>query len=147
MGFLTTLFGSGDAVKSIGDTVGKLFTSDDERLERENERLKAEQSYILEVKKIESNEKLAQIDVNKEEAKSSNLFVSGWRPFVGWLCGLSLGYAGLIQPLGAFIARVVFDYQGDFPEIDTSVTMPVLLGMLGLGGFRTYEKKHGVAKH
>ena len=88
---------------------------------------------------------LAQIEVNKEEAKSANLFVSGWRPFVGWLCGAAFAYAAVLEPLMRFIAAVGFGYVGVFPLIDTSLTMQVLFGILGLGALRTYEKKSGVA--
>jgi len=88
---------------------------------------------------------LAQIEVNAEEAKSANLFVSGWRPFVGWICGSALAYAAIIEPSARFIAQVGFAYTGEFPAIDTTLTMQVLLGMLGMAGMRTYEKKQGVA--
>lgn len=88
---------------------------------------------------------LAQLDVNKEEAKSASVFVSGWRPFVGWVCGFGLGYVALFEPVARFVAQVVFHYSGGFPVIDTSLTMQVLLGMLGLGGLRTWEKGKGVA--
>lgn len=86
----------------------------------------------------------AQLAVNVEEAKSPNWFVAGWRPFVGWTCGAGLAYAAIIDPLLRFVATVVFHYVGDFPAVDTSVTMTILLGMLGMGGLRTYEKKAGV---
>lgn len=88
---------------------------------------------------------LAQLEVNKEEAKSASVFVSGWRPFVGWVCGFGLGYVALFEPLARFVATVFFHYSGAFPVIDTSLTMQVLLGMLGLGGLRTFEKSKGVA--
>ena len=84
-----------------------------------------------------------QLDINKVEAASKNLFVSGWRPFVGWVCGLGLAYASIIEPVMRFIAKLN-DYTGTFPVIDTSITMQVLLGMLGLGAMRTREKEKGV---
>ena len=83
---------------------------------------------------------LAQIEVNKEEAKSLNVFVAGWRPFVGWVCGIGLGYVAIVEPVLRFVAQVMFGYLGDFPEIDTMLTMQVLLGILGLGALRTTEK-------
>ena len=89
---------------------------------------------------------LAQIEVNKEEAKSSDLFVAGWRPFVGWICGFGLAYASILEPAARFTAKVMFDYVGFFPEIDTTITMQVLFGMLGMAGMRTWEKGKGVAK-
>jgi hypothetical protein len=83
---------------------------------------------------------LQQIAVNIEEAKSANWFVAGWRPFVGWTCGAALAYVALLEPLIRFVAVVGFSYKGPFPVIDTSITLQVLLGMLGLGGLRTFEK-------
>lgn len=87
----------------------------------------------------------AQMDINKIEAQSTNVFVSGWRPFIGWVCGISLTYAAIIEPLSRFLAKVVFDYAGEFPVIDTTLTLQILLGLLGLAGMRSWEKKEGVA--
>lgn len=83
---------------------------------------------------------LAQIDVNKEEAKSLNWFVAGWRPFVGWVCGAGLAYVAIVEPLARFLAQVMFGYSGEFPAIDTTLTMQVLIGILGLGALRSTEK-------
>lgn|SRR5678816_4907047 len=89
---------------------------------------------------------LAQIQVNTEEAKSSSLFVAGWRPFVGWVCGAGLAYVAILEPVTRFVAMTWFKYSGPFPVIDTNLTMQVLLGMLGLAGIRGYEKSKGVAR-
>ena len=86
-----------------------------------------------------------QLDINKIEAASKSIFVAGWRPFIGWVCGFGLAYAAIIEPLMRFIATML-DYTGEFPVIDTSITMQVLLGMLGLGMMRTREKEKGVHK-
>lgn len=84
-----------------------------------------------------------QIGVNTEEAKSTNWFVAAWRPFVGWVCGVGLAYVAIVEPVARFVASVWFGYVGEFPVIDTSLTMQVLLGMLGLGAMRTFEKHGG----
>ena len=84
-----------------------------------------------------------QMDINKVEAASSDRFVAGWRPFVGWVCGFGLAYASILEPLMRFVATLR-GYTGDFPVIDTSITMQVLLGMLGLGVMRMREKEKGV---
>ena len=89
---------------------------------------------------------LQQIIVNVEEARHPSIFVSGWRPFVGWVCGVALAYVALLEPLARFVATVTFGYVGVFPVIDTNLTMQVLLGILGLGGLRTWEKKKSVAR-
>lgn len=84
-----------------------------------------------------------QIDVNKIEAANEHVFVSGWRPFIGWMCGASLAYAAILEPVFRFLAQVVCHYVGAFPIVDTTITLQVLMGLLGLGGMRTYEKVKG----
>jgi hypothetical protein len=128
------LLGVGTIIESVGKVAEHFVTTDKEKMAME-----------LESRKIDQQNDMAQIAVNTEEAKSSSLFVSGWRPFVGWVCGLGLAYVGLIMPIGQFIAQVSFGYTGQFPQIDTSITMQVLMGMLGLSGMRTLEKTKGVA--
>jgi hypothetical protein len=83
---------------------------------------------------------LEQIKVNAVEASSTNWFVSGWRPCVGWLGAFALGYAAILEPFARFIAKVGFGYAGAFPVLDTTITMQILFGILGLGAFRTVEK-------
>lgn len=83
---------------------------------------------------------LAQIKVNEEEAKSESLFVAGGRPFCIWVGGVSFAYVGIVEPLIRFAAKVGFGYEGEFPEIDTNLTLTILGGLLGLSGMRTYEK-------
>jgi hypothetical protein len=87
----------------------------------------------------------SQMEINKIEASNPSLFVSGWRPFIGWVCGISLTYAAIIEPVSRFIASVMFKYNGAFPIIDTTLTLQILLGLLGLAGMRSWEKKEGVA--
>jgi hypothetical protein len=85
-----------------------------------------------------------QMEINKIEAGSSSVFVAGWRPFAGWVCGIGLAYVSIIEPVARLVATFV-GYTGDFPAIDTTLTMQVLLGMLGMGGLRTLDKIKGVA--
>lgn len=80
-----------------------------------------------------------QLRINEQEAKHKSVFVAGWRPFCGWVGGFGLAYAGILEPLMRFIATMC-GYTGEFPVIDTTLTMQVLLGMLGLGTMRTWEK-------
>ena len=86
-----------------------------------------------------------QIEINKEEAKSRNIFIAGWRPFVGWTCGLALFWHFLGLPVTLFITGWLNIQHPPLPEFDMSI-MTVLLGMLGLGGMRSFEKFKGVAK-
>lgn len=81
---------------------------------------------------------LGQLEVNKVEAAHKSLFVAGWRPFVGWVAGIGLAYNVIIsQILGIWL---------DVPEVDPSLLTPVLMGMLGMGAMRSYEKSKGVQR-
>ena len=84
-----------------------------------------------------------QIEVNKAEATNESLFVSGWRPAIGWSCALAFAWTFVIAPLVAYSATLA-GWKGSLPSLDLNQLMPVLLGMLGLGGMRTYEKVSGV---
>jgi len=86
---------------------------------------------------------VGQLEINKIEAAHSSVFVSGWRPFVGWSCGFALAYASILEPLMRFIASMS-GFDGVFPILDTTITMQVLTGMLGFGALRTHEKTKGV---
>ncbi len=83
---------------------------------------------------------LEQIKVNQVEAANPNWFTSGWRPACGWVGAFALGYAAILEPFARFIAKVWFSYSGAFPVLDTTITMQILFGILGLGAARTYEK-------
>jgi len=84
----------------------------------------------------------AQADVNLAEAQSPSMFVAGWRPFVGWVCGIGFAYCFILQPVFSWAASV-FGLP-TMPTLDTSALMTLMLGMLGMGGMRTYEKLQGV---
>jgi hypothetical protein len=87
----------------------------------------------------------AQIEVNKVEASSSSLFVSGWRPAVGWVCVLGMAGNFIIIPLANFVLALS-DSNITIPLIDTATMMPVLMGMLGLGAMRSAEKIKKVSR-
>ena len=110
--------------------------------------------FMLEVQKVNQTGELAQLAadtelmkgqlaINQEEAKSTNIFISGWRPFTGWTCCAGLIYATVLNPIAQFVAKVMFSYQGTFPAIETGILVSLLTGLLGLGGMRTYEKRTG----
>lgn len=126
------------ALEIGGKVLDRVFPDPAERAKAQLELLKLEQSGDLAVM-------TAQTDINKVEAGSTHLFVSGWRPFVGWVCGVSLFYAAILEPFARFVATVIFKYVGEFPIIDTALTLQILLGLLGLAGMRSWEKKEGVA--
>ncbi len=89
------------------------------------------------------NANLAQIELNKEEAKNTSLFVSGWRPSVGWICSFALGYHFILEPLISYILAIA-GYDINPPSFDFSQLSTILMGMLGLGSLRSYEKFKGV---
>lgn len=83
---------------------------------------------------------IEQIKTNQAEAQSEHWFAANWRPAVGWLCAIALGYSAVLEPIMRFVAKVMFGYVGEFPVIDTTMTMQILFGMLGLGVMRSYDK-------
>jgi hypothetical protein len=85
---------------------------------------------------------IAQAGTNTEEAKSASMFVAGWRPFIGWCCGVCFVYGVVLQPMFHGILKTSFGV--DVPPIDTNAVYMVLGGMLGLGGMRSYEKTKGI---
>lgn len=84
-----------------------------------------------------------QTAINAVEAANDNLFVSGWRPFMGWTCGVAYAYAFVLQPFMTFGFNA-FGHPVALPTLGLAELSPVLLGMLGLGGMRTFEKMKGV---
>ena len=88
---------------------------------------------------------MAQVDVNKQEAAHKSLFVAGWRPFVGWTCGVALAYHFVLSPVLAYIL-VLAGIDTPMPEFEFSQLSTILMGMLGLGGLRSYEKMKGVQR-
>ena len=92
---------------------------------------------------------MAQVEVNKAEAQHRSIFVAGWRPFIGWTCGVALAYHFILHPIMVF-AMMTFPTipisPDQLPEFDMSSLLTVLMGMLGLGGLRTYEKTKGLTK-
>jgi len=131
---------------NVGDIAGGLFSLIDSLFTTEDDRNNAKIRLI----ELQQAGELAQIGVNSVEAKSESLFVSGWRPFVGWVCGAAFTYNFILQPLFVFMAWLVAFYTGValpidmLPVLDMASILTVLLGMLGLGGLRTIEKHNGV---
>ena len=125
----------------------KFFNNDAEQkkfnAELETLRINAE----IKAKELEAQQNLGQIEINKIEAGSNNLFVSGWRPFIGWSCGFALVFSFVIAPIIAWTVNL-FGIAVELPTLDTAQLTQLILGMLGLAGLRTYEKKNDVqGKH
>ena len=85
-----------------------------------------------------------QIDINKIEAANSNVYVAGWRPGIGWACGAAFALHFVVLPVLGWLA-VLFGHDPIVIPFDMDTLMTVLMGMLGLGGLRTFEKVRGVA--
>jgi len=89
---------------------------------------------------------LGQIETNKAEAQHRSLWVAGWRPAVGWVCAAALGWHYLGAPVLLFVAALAGLTLPPLPVFEMDTLLTVLLGLLGLGGLRTVEKKKGVTK-
>lgn len=85
----------------------------------------------------------AQDAINQAEAANTSIFVAGWRPFCGWLCGATLGFNYIVAPLGTWVA-LLCGVHAPIPTLDFAVMSPILTGMLGLGAMRTVEKVQGI---
>ena len=81
-----------------------------------------------------------QTDINLLEVNSSSFFVSGWRPFIGWVCGVGVGFNYVIRPLLNYLLAILSPSVNPLNSLDMSQLMPLLMGMLGFGALRTYEK-------
>lgn len=87
-----------------------------------------------------------QLEVNKAEASHRSAWVAGWRPFIGWVCGVALAWHFVLSPVIIFLAAWFSVTLPALPEFDMGSLMTVLMGMLGLGGLRTFEKHKGLTK-
>lgn len=127
-----------------GKLIDKFFPDPKDKAEARLKLMEMEQAG--EFKDIDSQleRDLQQIALNKIEAGSDNLFKSGWRPAVGWICTAGLLYATIIHPLLTWIA-VIYDMTPP-PNVGTDVLIPTLFGLLGIGGMRSFEKWKGLTK-
>ncbi len=130
----------GDVIREVGATVRELIPDADKRLEIDlqlaelADKADARESELLQ----------GQIEVNKVEAASSNLFVAGWRPFIGWTSGVTLGYTWILAPLLQWTLSL-FGIVSQLPALSPETIYPIVLAMLGVSASRTVEKMNGVA--
>ena len=123
----------------VGDVVSRFLPEDKEAAAKAKREIEAELTKHL------AQIDLAQLEINKNEAASRNVFIAGWRPFIGWSCGVALAWTYVITPVLHFILAQTGNLV-ELPAMDMSQMMPVLLGMLGLGGLRSFEKYKVISK-
>tara|TARA_R110000796_G_scaffold37983_1_gene95952 strand:- start:214 stop:600 length:387 start_codon:yes stop_codon:yes gene_type:complete len=128
------MFGIGGAIEAVAGIVGK-FIPDPEQAAKAEAALRDS---------LVSWDK-GQLDVNKAEATHRSIFVAGWRPFIGWTCGAAFAYHFVFQPIILIILKAN-GVEFELPEFDMAALSSVLMGMLGLGGLRTFEKLKGLTK-
>jgi hypothetical protein len=129
----------------LGNILDKLFPDPKAAADAKLEVMRLAQTG--ELAQLDADVKLAvgQMEVNKSEASNSSLFVSGWRPAVGWCCAAAFGFKFIGGPLLIVVMQLA-GHPITLPEFDYTEMSTILLGMLGLGGLRTVEKVKGAAK-
>ncbi len=125
---------NGGLVGSVGKIVDELHTSEEEKAQAK-----------IKLQELDNQLKTKQMDINKVEAGHRSIFIAGWRPALGWISALSVGYVYLFQPFIVMGLKIAGS-DVELPSLDLSQLFPLILGMLGLGGLRTIEKAKGVAK-
>lgn len=130
MGILSKLIGgvAVEPITAIGNVITGIFGDKGEKLTHDEV-----------MARIALQPTLLQTEINKVEAQHRSVFVAGWRPFIGWVCGVSLGYS-------FFVAPILDIWVDVMPELDTDTLYNLVLALLGLGTLRTVEKAMGRTK-
>ena len=118
----------------------------DKFIEDKDQKAKLAHELATMADKMAHEQNLAQIAVNKEEAASGSIFKGGWRPFIGWVCGIAFFYHFVLNPIILFVIAIIGIEIPTLPEFQMNTLLTVLGGMLGIGGLRTYEKQKGLTK-
>ncbi len=127
------------AALELGTSViNKIWPDPTKQAEEQRRLLELYQKGDLAALQAEVQLLMGQMEVNKIEAAHDSIFVAGWRPFIGWVCGFGLLYNVILHPF--------FSSFFEMAEVNVELLYPVLLGMLGLGGMRSFEKLKGVSR-
>jgi hypothetical protein len=130
---------AGDAiatpVEAIGNTLDKLFTSDEERAQAE-----------IVMERIRQKPQILQAEMNLSESQHRSVFVAGWRPFIGWVCGVALGWHYLGNPIMSWACAIWVSHITPPVINGTGDLINLLLALLGMAGFRTWEKSNKLTK-
>jgi len=124
-----------EPIEALGNVLDALFTSDKERLDKK-----------AVLARIALQPSLVQTEINKLEAAHKSLFVAGWRPFIGWVCGIALAYNFVLRDLMVWGLALTYAETPPPPPLHLEVLTTILYALLGLGGMRTFEKLQGRAK-
>lgn len=127
----------------IGKVIDKILPDPGLQNEAKIKMMELAQKGELQILDKEAELLLQQIELNKIEAQSSSLFKSGWRPFIGWLCGIGLFYQFIINPILPWIINLVKPGVPPLPSLDMGTLTTIMFGILGLGGLRTFERVKG----
>lgn len=141
MGILGKVLGGGDVIKQIGETVRQVLPNEQARLDFDYKMAEL-------ADKVDAREKellQAQVEVNKVEAASTDPFVSRWRPFIGWTGGVIFAYTYMAAPLIGWVAKL-YGYDIGLPSAGVDEVYPVLMGILGLGAMRSFDKVQAITK-
>ena len=130
----------------LNNLIGPATKLLDKFIEDKDQKAKLAHELATMADKLAHEQQLAQLAINKEEASSGSLFKGGWRPCIGWICGIAFGYHFVLQPVIIFVVALVGIKIPELPEFDMGTLLTVLGGMLGIGGLRTYEKQKGLTK-
>ena len=109
-----------------------------------SKRAEAAAALEMEITKQQGEQNAGQIETNKVEAGSPNVFVSGWRPFIGWVCGSALAWVYLVGPMLAYLAHLCGS-RIELPSLNTGDLMMLTVNMLGLGAMHSWDKSQGTA--
>ena len=124
-----------EPIEALGNVLDALFTSDKERLDKKS---------VL--ARIALQPSLVQSEINKLEAVHKSVFVAGWRPFIGWVCGIALAYNFVIRDLMVWGLALTYAETPPPPPVHLEVLTTILYAWLGIGVMRTFEKLQGRAK-
>ena len=126
------LLGIGSIIQSVGKIADDLVTSDEERARVE-----------LLLKQVEADLVRGQLEVNKAESEHKSIFVAGWRPAIGWVGASAMAYQFLFYPLLTWVVALAGSDVTPPSLGDTDALYPIILGMLGIGGMRSFDKSRG----
>jgi len=130
----------------LNSLIGPATNLLDKFIEDKDQKAKLAHELATMADKMAHEQQLAQIAVNKEEAASGSIFKGGWRPFIGWVCGIAFFYHFVLNPIILFVIAIIGIEIPTLPEFQMNTLLTVLGGMLGIGGLRTYEKQKGLTK-